>query len=238
MTYEGKNLRRNDPVARGISTAFLVSNIVIMLAITYAASIANRTSFDLRSHAVYPTVTPIRTPTRTPTPIPTPPKPNGVYYYNQTDKPWGDFIVGGGCKFKDLGCGTTVTASILSTKKSLIWRPDYTYKKLYPYLSCSGFGAQDINTKLTQQGVSLTQLTGKNGDEVKSKVVAQAKAYKKVIVGANIKKPNGTTISHITLAVAYSSSLIFNDPLFGAGIQLEANRYTINWDTAIVYVVN
>jgi hypothetical protein len=159
-------------------------------------------------------------------------------YYNQKDNPWGGLKVSGGCFFRDLGCGTTVTASILSTRKSLIWRPDYTYTNLFPYLSCGGFGVQDVYTKLTKKGISLTQLTGHNGDEIKSKVVTQAKANKKVIVGANVKKPNGTTIPHITLVVAYSSSLIFNDPFFGAGIKLEANGYTINWGTAIVYVVN
>jgi len=62
-----------------MSTAFLVSSIVIMLVITYAATVFNRSSFDSRSRAqVYPsntptrTPTPIRTPTRTPTPIRTP----------------------------------------------------------------------------------------------------------------------------------------------------------------------
>jgi len=79
MVYRRIKLQYRDPVARGMSTAFLISSIVIMLVITYAATVFNRSSFDSRSRAqVYPsntptrTPTPIRTPTRTPTPIRTP----------------------------------------------------------------------------------------------------------------------------------------------------------------------
>jgi hypothetical protein len=221
-----------------MTTAFLITSIFIMLVITFAATIFNRTSFDFRSRAVYPT----NTPTRTPTPIPR--YSYGMVYYNQTDRPWGSIsIEGGKCTFASVGCGTTVTASVFSTRKSLIWRPDYTYTQIYKgYLTCSGFGAQDVYTRLTQKGISLTQLTG-SGNQKKAQVESKVKAGKKVIVGANVKKFNGTVISHVTLAVGYSNAkqaIIYNDPLFGAGVTLEADpfKYTIDWANALPYMLN
>ena len=112
---------------------------------------------------------------------------------------------------------------------------------MYPNLNCTGFGAQDVYTRLTQRGISLTQLSGITGDIIKRKVVAQVKLNKKVIVGTNITPPRGAEVSHITLAVAYdnkSQAIIFNDPLFGASKKLEADGYTIKWLTALAYLVN
>jgi hypothetical protein len=215
------------PVIKGASIAFIISSIIIMTVLTYAVSISSRTSFDTRSRAVYPSPPP-----------PPPPFYYGVAYYNQTASPWGTIpLEGGKCLFKSIGCGTTVAASILSTKVNSIYNPAYTYQNVFPWLNCNGFGAEDVGSVLK----SRFNINGAKIASSRQEVVNYVTANKDVIVGAAITKPNGTVVNHVTLAVHYNVSenkLIFNDPLFGAGIALEAKGYSINWGTSYNYKLN
>jgi hypothetical protein len=187
----------------------------------------------------------------TPTPVPPPPPPApsyqmsyGYIYYSQKSDPWGSISIGGGkCKFSNIGCGTTVTASVVSTKKnSTIYNPSYIYYTNFPNLSCSGFGVQDVDTILRQRyNISTTRVIGRNSNTLKNAVTNNVKSGKKMIVGAKIYTPSGS-VNHVTMIVGYNSrskALIFNDPLFGAGIMLETmGGYSVDWSTAVVYIVN
>lgn len=168
----------------------------------------------------------------------------GYIYYNQNDAPWGPISLDSGkCTFSSIGCGTTVTASIVSTKKnSTAYNPSYIYKTNYPNLTCSGFGVQDVATILhLRYNISTTQVSNKNANALQNAVANNAKSGKKMIIGAKIKTPHGT-VNHVTMVVGYDSrskAMIFNDPMYGAGIKLEKmSGYSVDWSSAIVYIVN
>lgn len=181
-----------------------------------------------------PTPTPTMTPTPTPVPIT---YSYGIVYYSQMNPAWATLpVAGGACNFGYIGCGTTVTAMLLSTNVSTVYTPAYTYQTQFPWLTCSGFSSSEVVRVLTKFNIGATRIT----DNLHNEVLSNAKAGKKVIVGAAIKKPNGVSVNHVTLIVGFDqtyNALIFNDPLFGAGKRLERDGYVINWANSIDYVL-
>lgn len=164
---------------------------------------------------------------------------NNMLYFSQTDPRWKDAPVqGGACDFKYIGCGPSVITSIVASRQGNCYSPYETSQKAIPNFTCNGIGAHGAADVLKNMGVSTTRVADSPDPNTMKKNIVSAyldSGGKPIMVGVKIKEPNGTVVNHVTLVVGFNAQTgnpIFNDPLFGPNMELEAKGYQIIWETA------